>query len=156
MDKNKYMELAIDLAKDNVKKGFGGPFGAVIVKDGEVIAQAANSVTSTNDPTAHAEVNAIRQACKKLNTFNLSGCEIYASCEPCPMCLSAIYWARIDKVYVAATKKDAADAGFDDEFIYKELDLPETKRQLKTSELLMEEGQKPFIEWKQKADKITY
>ena len=156
MDKNKYMQLAIDLAKENVKKGFGGPFGAVIVKNGEVIAQAANSVTSTNDPTAHAEVNAIRQACKKLNTFNLSGCEIYASCEPCPMCLSAIYWARIDKVYVAATKKDAADAGFDDEFIYKELDLPETKRQLKTSELLMEEGQKPFIEWKQKADKITY
>ena len=156
MDKNKYMQLAIDLAKDNVKKGFGGPFGAVIVKDGEVIAQAANSVTSTNDPTAHAEVNAIRQACKKLNTFNLSGCEIYASCEPCPMCLSAIYWARIDKVYVAATKKDSADAGFDDEFIYKELDLPENKRQLRTSELLMEEGQKPFIEWKQKADKITY
>jgi len=156
MDKNKYMQLAIDLAKDNVKKGFGGPFGAVIVKNGEVIAQAANSVTSTNDPTAHAEVNAIRQACKKLNTFNLSGCEIYASCEPCPMCLSAIYWARIDKVYVAATKKDAADAGFDDEFIYKELDLPENKRQLRTSELLMEEGQKPFIEWKQKADKITY
>ena len=156
MDKNKYMQLAIDLAKDNVKKGFGGPFGAVIVKNGEVIAQAANSVTSTNDPTAHAEVNVIRQACKKLNTFNLSGCEIYASCEPCPMCLSAIYWARIDKVYVAATKKDAADAGFDDEFIYKELDLPENKRQLRTSELLMEEGQKPFIEWKQKADKITY
>lgn len=110
MDKNKYMQLAIDLAKENVKKGFGGPFGAVIVKNGEVIAQAANSVTSTNDPTAHAEVNAIRQACKKLNTFNLSGCEIYASCEPCPMCLSAIYWARIDKVYVAATKKDAAEA----------------------------------------------
>lgn len=156
MDKNKYMQLAIDLAKENVKKGFGGPFGAVIVKNGEVIAQAANSVTSTNDPTAHAEVNVIRQACKKLNTFNLSGCEIYASCEPCPMCLSAIYWARIDKVYVAATKKDAADAGFDDEFIYKELDLPENKRQLRTSELLMEEGQKPFIEWKQKADKITY
>ncbi len=156
MDKNKYMQLAIDLAKENVKKGFGGPFGAVIVKNGEVIAQAANSVTSTNDPTAHAEVNAIRQACKKLNTFNLSGCEIYASCEPCPMCLSAIYWARIDKVYVAATKKDAAEAGFDDEFIYKELDLPENKRQLRTSELLMEEGQKPFIEWKQKADKITY
>ena len=156
MDKNKYMQLAIDLAKENVKKGFGGPFGAVIVKNGEVIAQAANSVTSTNDPTAHAEVNVIRQACKKLNTFNLSGCEIYASCERCPMCLSAIYWARIDKVYVAATKKDAAEAGFDDEFIYKELDLPETKRQLKTSELLMEEGQKPFIEWKQKADKITY
>ncbi len=156
MDKNKYMQLAIDLAKENVRTDFGGPFGAVIVKDGEVIAQAANSVTSTNDPTAHAEVNAIRQACKKLNTFNLSGCEIYASCEPCPMCLSAIYWARIDKVYVAATKKDAADAGFDDEFIYKELDLPENKRQLRTSELLMEEGQKPFIEWKQKADKITY
>ena len=156
MDKNKYMQLAIDLAKENVKKGFGGPFGAVIVKNGEVIAQAANSVTSTNDPTAHAEVNAIRQACKKLNTFNLSGCEIYASCEPCPMCLSAIYWARIDKVYVAATKKDAAEAGFDDEFIYKKLDLPENKRQLRTSELLMEEGQKPFIEWKQKADKITY
>ena len=156
MDKNKYMQLAIDLAKENVKKGFGGPFGAVIVKNGEVIAQAANSVTSTNDPTAHAEVNVIRQACKKLNTFNLSGCEIYASCEPCPMCLSAIYWARIDKVYVAATKKDAAEAGFDDEFIYKELDLPENKRQLRTSELLMEEGQKPFIEWKQKADKITY
>jgi len=156
MDKNKYMQLAIDLAKENVKKGFGGPFGAVIVKNGEVIAQAANSVTSTNDPTAHAEVNVIRQACKKLNTFNLSGCEIYASCEPCPMCLSAIYWAHIDKVYVAATKKDAAEAGFDDEFIYKELDLPENKRQLRTSELLMEEGQKPFIEWKQKADKITY
>jgi tRNA(Arg) A34 adenosine deaminase TadA len=150
-----YMEQALSqaqraLTEDEV------PVGAVIVYNDQIIAKAYNQVERLKDPTAHAEVNAIRQACKKLNTFNLSGCEIYASCEPCPMCLSAIYWARIDKVYVAATKKDAADAGFDDEFIYKELDLPENKRQLRTSELLMEEGQKPFIEWKQKADKITY
>ena len=126
----KFMEEAIRLAKENVKNGTGGHFGAVIVKEGEIIAACGNSVTPDNDPTAHAEVNAIREACRKLKTHQLEGCEVYASCEPCPMCLGAIYWARPAKVYYASTKDDAAAAGFDDSFIYKEIALPEIKRSI--------------------------
>lgn len=123
-----FMQEAIRLAVENVKKGTGGPFGAVVVRDGKVIAACANTVTPDFDPTAHAEVNAIRMACKKLNTHQLTDCEIYCSCEPCPMCLGAIYWARPLKVYYASTKEDAAQAGFDDSFIYKEIMLPESDR----------------------------
>lgn len=118
---NSFMEQAIQLAVENVRSGRGGPFAAVVVKNGQVIATGSNRVTSTNDPTAHAEVTAIREACRALNTFQLTGCDLYTSCEPCPMCLGAIYWARPDRVYFAATASDAADAGFDDSFIYEEL-----------------------------------
>ena len=120
---NAFMKEAIRLATENVRAGRGGPFAAVVVKDGHIIASGTNSVTSTNDPTAHAEVTAIREACRALGTFQLSGCEIYTSCEPCPMCLGAIYWARPDRVFYAATASDAAAAGFDDSFIYEELKL---------------------------------
>lgn len=116
--KNEFMQLAIDIALESVRDLDGGPFGAVIIKDGEIIAKTSNSVTKTNDPTAHAEINAIRKACQELNTFDLSGCEIYSSCEPCPMCLSAIYWARIDRLYYAADRYDAKRIGFDDLYIY--------------------------------------
>ena len=118
-----FMREAIALSKQNVVKGLGGPFGAVIVKDGIIVAKSANKVTTTNDPTAHAEIATIRLACKKLNTFNLEGCVFYTSCEPCPMCLGAVYWARLDKMYYANTKQNAADIGFDDAFIYDEIDL---------------------------------
>src|ERR1700757_2669307 len=121
MSDKKFMQEAIELSVNNVKSGRGGPFGAVVVKDGRIIAVSANSVTSTNDPTAHAEVNAIREACRALGTFQLDGCEIYTSCEPCPMCLGAIYWARPDRVYFAATAGDAAATGFDYSFLYEEL-----------------------------------
>lgn len=124
-----YMVKAINLAKKSVEKG-GGPFGAVIVKDGIIVAQGSNCVTLNNDPTAHAEVTTIRKACKKLQTFDLSGCEIYTSCEPCPMCLSAIYWAHIDKIYYGCTKTDAKDIGFDDSFIYDQIDLKPEKRSI--------------------------
>lgn len=124
------MKEAIRLAVENVKNGKGGPFGAVVVKEGKIIAACANTVTPDLDPTAHAEVNAIREACRKLGTYQLHGCEVYASCEPCPMCLGAIYWARPDKVYYACTKKDAAVAGFDDSFIYQEIALPEAERSI--------------------------
>jgi len=140
MESTSFMQLAIDLAIENVKQGKGGPFGAVVVKEGKIVGKAANSVTSTNDPTAHAEVNAIRQACAHLKTFDLSGCELYASCEPCPMCLAAIYWARIDKVYVSATKHDAAEVGFDDAFIYEEFALPKENRKVLQVPLLVQEG----------------
>ena len=130
MYEKRFMEEAIRLAVENAKNGTGGPFGAVIVKDGKVIAACGNSVTPDNDPTAHAEVNAIREACRKLGVFQLEGCEVYASCEPCPMCLGAIYWARPAKVYYASTKEDAALAGFDDSFIYKEIALPEAGRSI--------------------------
>jgi guanine deaminase len=156
MDANLFMQLAIDLAVENVQSGKGGPFGAVVVKDGKIVGQAANSVTSTNDPTAHAEVNAIRQACARLQTFDLSGCELYASCEPCPMCLAAIYWARIDKVYVSATKHDAAEVGFDDAFIYEEFALPKEKRSVLQLPLMVQEGKAPFKAWVSKQDKIPY
>ena len=150
-----FMKLAIDLSIKNIEKG-GGPFGAVIVKDGEIIAASANSVTIDNDPTAHAEVNAIREACKKLKTFDLSGCDIYSSCEPCPMCLGAIYWARIDKLYFANTKNDADAIGFSDNFIYDEIAKPYSERNLKTENFMREEAIKAFEIWSRTENKIEY
>ena len=152
----KFMQSAIALSLANVREGRGGPFGAVIVKDGEIVASGTNSVTSTNDPTAHAEIVAIRDACRRLKTFDLDGCELYTSCEPCPMCLSAIYWARIRKVFYANTRKDAAKIAFDDDFIYREVALPIRKRQLVMKQLLRDEAQKAFTEWQRKTDKIPY
>jgi len=124
MDRNQFMRAAIALAEKNVADGTGGPFGAVIVRDGEIVAEGTNQVTSSNDPTAHAEVVAMRQACAKLGTFNLEGCEVYTSCEPCPMCLSAIYWARLDRIFYGNTKADAAEIDFDDAFLYLEIPKP--------------------------------
>ena len=156
MDNNdKFMRLAIEKSLQSIDNG-GGPFGAVVVKDGEVIAAASNSVTIDNDPTAHAEVNAIRLACKKLGTFDLSGCDIYASCEPCPMCLAAIYWARIDRLYYANTKADADKIGFSDKFIYDEFAKPESERLIKTVTLLRNEAVKAFEKWDNKTDKKEY
>jgi tRNA(Arg) A34 adenosine deaminase TadA len=151
-----FMQEAIDLAKKNMESGNGGPFGAIVVKDGKIIGKGSNKVTSDNDPTAHAEITAIRNACKNLNSFQLDGCEIYTSCEPCPMCLGAIYWARPVKVYYAATKDDAADAGFDDEFIYKELATSIDQRQIPMKQLLRDKAQLVFEGWKKKEDKIEY
>ena len=154
MDKE-FMRMAVELAVENVRNG-GGPFGAVIVKDNEVVATGVNRVTANNDPTAHAEVCAIRSACAKLGTFVLEGCKIYSSCEPCPMCLGAIYWAHIDRLYYGCNKLDAADAGFDDSFIYKELELDASQRRLKTDELLPEVAKAAFEAWKNKEDKVEY
>ena len=151
----KFMRLAIEKSLESVDNG-GGPFGAVVVKDGEVVAVASNSVTLANDPTAHAEVNAIRMACKKLGTFDLSGCEIYASCEPCPMCLASIYWARIGKLYYANTKVDADKIGFSDSFIYEEFAKPESERSIKVVKMLRNEAIKAFENWEKKGDKIDY
>jgi tRNA(Arg) A34 adenosine deaminase TadA len=156
MSDKEFMQEAIELSVNNVKSRKGGPFGAVVVKDGKIIARAANSVTLTNDPTAHAEVNAIREACRVLNTFQLTGCEIYTSCEPCPMCLGAIYWARPDRVFYANTKKDAAEINFDDDFIYQEIAKPLNERNMKFIQLSREEALVAFDEWKKKSDKIEY
>lgn len=150
-----FMREAIRLADESVKNG-GGPFGAVIVKDGEIIAGGSNSVTIDNDPTAHAEVNTIRQACRKLGTFDLSDCVIYTSCEPCPMCLGAIYWARIKRIYYGNTKKDAADIDFADDFIYRELELHKENRSVPLISLLRDEAIKTFKAWKQKEDRVEY
>ncbi|HOJ25044.1 MAG TPA: nucleoside deaminase [Bacteroidales bacterium] len=150
-----FLKLAIELAKENVKNG-GGPFGAVIVKDGQIIAKGTNRVTSHNDPTAHAEIVAIRQACEKLNDFQLNDCIIYSSCEPCPMCLGAIYWARPKKLVFAADKFDAANAGFDDSMIYDEIQLPYYDRHLETINLRIDESLQPFELWMSENDKITY
>ena len=149
------MKEAIKLSIENVEKG-GGPFGAVIVKDGEIIARGANRVTSSNDPTAHAEVTAIREAAKALNTFNLKGCEIYTSCEPCPMCLAAIYWARIDRIYFGNTKTDAKNIGFDDSFIYEEIEKPINKRSIQTTQLLRDEALQAFRKWDKLEGKVEY
>ena len=151
----KFMRKAITLASNNVEKG-GGPFAAVIVKIGKVIATGTNHVTKKNDPTAHAEVEAIRRATKKLGTFHLTGCEIYTSCEPCPMCLGAIYWAHLDKIYYGNTKTDAKNIGFDDSFIYDEIGLKPKERQIKTAQLLPEEAIKTFQAWEAKDDKTEY
>ena len=150
------MEKAIRLAAIGMQSNRGGPFGCVIVKNGEIIAEGTNQVTSAYDPTAHAEMVAIRNACKKLGDFQLTGCDIYTSCEPCPMCLGAIYWARPERVFYAASRRDAADAGFDDEFIYKELDKQPENRAIPMKSLLRKEAQKLFEEWKLKEDKIEY
>ena len=155
-EKEGFMREAIRLSIENMRAGNGGPFGAVVVKDGKIIARGFNQVTSSNDPTAHAEVVAIREACKVLNSFQLEDCEIYTSCEPCPMCLGAIYWARPSKMYYANTKKDAANIGFDDQFIYEELDLPLDKRQLSAEQLLQDEAIVAFKEWEEKTNKIEY
>lgn len=151
-----FLQLAIDTALDNIKSNNGGPFGAVIVKDGMLIAKSPNTVTTSNDPTAHAEINAIRLACKELKTFDLSGCEIYSSCEPCPMCLSAIYWARISKVYYAADRFDAKKAGFDDSFIYNEISLSEKERSIYMENAMHKEGQMPFELWQETENKTKY
>lgn len=151
-----FMREAIALSLLSVRSGIGGPFGAVVVKDGKIIATGNNQVLGTHDPTAHAEVVAIRNACQALNSFQLTGCEIYTSCEPCPMCLGAIYWARPDRVYYANTKLDAAEIGFDDHFIYEELGVTILERKLPMIQLLPEEAIVAFQEWAAKTDKIEY
>jgi len=150
------MREAIRRAVENVTSGQGGPFGAVVVKDGRVIAAGINLVTAMNDPTAHAEVNAIREACSALGTFQLTGCELYTSCEPCPMCLGAIYWARPDRVYFAATASDAAAAGFDDSFIYEELKVAHGQRKIPFEMMMRDAGNEPFREWMKKNDRARY
>jgi tRNA(Arg) A34 adenosine deaminase TadA len=155
-DHEAFMRMAIRLAEQNVKQAAGGPFGAVIVKDGKVVAQSANQVITLNDPTAHAEISAIRLACRQLGTYNLQGCTIYTSCEPCPMCLGAIYWARLDTIYYGNTKSDAAAIGFDDHFIYTELELPMAERSLKIRQLLHDEALKAFNLWHTSESKTDY
>lgn len=150
-----FMKRAIELACTSVENG-GGPFGAVIVKDGAIVAEGSNCVTLDNDPTAHAEVTTIRKACKVLNTFDLSGCVVYTSCEPCPMCLSAIYWARIDSIYYGCTKEDAKEIDFDDSFIYDEIALKPEKRSIPSAELLRSEALSSFRMWDEKEDKTEY
>jgi tRNA(Arg) A34 adenosine deaminase TadA len=152
----KFMRLAIELSEKNVLESLGGPFGAVIVKDGEIVAQSGNKVTSSNDPTAHAEVSAIRLACTALNTFDLSGCVVYTSCEPCPMCLSAIYWARISTIYYANTKTDAGNIGFDDKFIYDELEKPMELRSLPIKQMMRDEALQAFKLWEQSTMRTDY
>lgn len=151
-----FMREAIRLSVNNVEENKGGPFGAVVVKDGKIIARGANCVTAHNDPTAHAEVMAIREACKTLHTFQLTGCEIYASCEPCPMCLAAIYWARPDKLYYASTKEDAAAIDFDDHFIYEEIAKPVSERKIFTQQIMRDEALEAFEKWKTSVNKIEY
>lgn len=153
---NEFMKEAIQLSIENVTQGKGGPFGAVVVKDGKIIARGANSVTTNNDPTAHAEVMAIREACKILKTFQLTGCEIYTSCEPCPMCLGAIYWARPDKLFYANTKQDAAAIEFDDNFIYDEISKPIHERKLFTQQLMREKALEAFNKWSESQIKMEY
>ncbi len=155
-DHASFMELAIDTAIKGVLGNEGGPFGCIIVKDGQIIGKGNNQVTSTNDPTAHAEVIAIREACKALKSFQLDDCVVYASCEPCPMCLGAIYWARPKKVYYGCNKTDAAKIGFDDDFIYKELDLEPGKRTIPFEQINKETAMRAFRAWEEKEDKIEY
>lgn len=156
MYEKRFMEKAIRLAVENVEQGNGGPFGAVIVKEGQEITACINSVTPDNDPTAHAEVNAIREACRILGTYQLEGCDIYCSCEPCPMCLGAIYWARPSKVYYACTKEDAARAGFDDSFIYKEIALPEPQRSIPFLNEREAGAGEEFRLWTENPGKVEY
>lgn len=152
---NEYMKKAIELSIKSVQNG-GGPFGAVIVKDHKIVAEGSNCVTLNNDPTAHAEVTTIRKACQTLNTFDLSGCEIYTSCEPCPMCLSAIYWARIERIYFGCDKHDAKDIGFDDSFIYEQIELKPEKRSIPSNQILHKEALEAFKMWTEKDDKVEY
>jgi len=153
---NFFMARAIQLSIDNVRSGRGGPFGVVIVRNGAVIAEGTNQVTSRNDPTAHAEMVAIRDACAKLKTFELKDCDLYTSCEPCPMCLGAIYWARFARLYFANTHADAAQIGFDDSLIYSELQLPHAQRRIPTVQMMREEALAGFRAWTEKPDKIQY
>lgn len=156
MSKNEYLEEAVKMAVENVQSGNGGPFGALIVKDGQIIARGANYVTRDNDPTAHAEIVAIRNACRVLASFQLTGCEIYSSCEPCPMCLGAIYWARLDTLHFASDRYDAAGAGFDDSFIYEELAKPAETRQITTRQLTLPGSLAPFDLWRTLVDRQEY
>lgn len=155
-NKADHMRRAIALSREKMQANEGGPFGAVVVKDGEVIAEGWNCVTSSNDPTAHAEVVAIRRACEKLARFDLRGCEIYTSCEPCPMCLASIYWARLDRMYYANSRDDAAAIDFDDEFLYREVAMDIDKRSMPTDRLLEDEALEVFREWDKKPDKVRY
>jgi guanine deaminase len=154
--RNPFMARAIELAVENVRAGLGGPFAALVVKDRKIIAEGANCVTSANDPTAHAEIVAIRDACKKLGNFELKDCEIYTTCEPCPMCLGAIYWARPARVFFASTAADASQAGFDDSLIYQEIARPHSDRKIPMVSLMREESLQAFRAWKEKSDKISY
>ncbi|MSU23540.1 MAG: nucleoside deaminase [Opitutus sp.] len=156
MSQKKIMREALHLAEAGMRGGRGGPFGCVVVRRGEVIGRGHNRVTSTNDPTAHAEVVAIRDACANLETFQLDDCELYTSCEPCPMCLAAIYWARIPKVFYGNTRADAAAIGFDDDFIYGQIPLPPAQRTIAMQSLLRDEAQAAFSEWSKKSDKVKY
>jgi guanine deaminase len=153
---NPFMARAIQLAIENVRTGQGGPFGAVVVKESAIIAEGANRVTASNDPTAHAEVVAIRQACQKLGSFELKGCELYTSCEPCPMCLGAIYWTRLSRVYFGGFAADASRVGFDDSFIYREIAQPHSQRGIPMIQMMREEALAPFHAWEEKSNKITY
>lgn len=153
---NSFMARAIELSIENVRAGRGGPFAAVVVKDGKIVAEGTNRVTSTNDPTAHAEIVAIRAACQALNDFQLTGCEIYTTCEPCPMCMAAIYWARPAQVFFASTAADAARFGFDDAFIHEQLLLPPAERKIPMTQLMREEALAAFPVWQEKPDKISY
>jgi len=152
----KFMQEAVKAALKGMNNNEGGPFGCIVVKDGKIVGRGNNKVTSSNDPTAHAEVTAIRDACKNLKTFQLDGCEIYTSCEPCPMCLGAIYWARPDAVYYGSNQEDAANIGFDDEFIYKEIPLPYSERSIPFKQLGRDIALEPFQKWAEKEDKIEY
>ena len=152
---NQFIERVIELAVANVREG-GGPFAALIVRNGEAIAEGVNQVTTSNDPTAHAEIVAIREACRKLGSFQLTGCDVYASCEPCPMCLGALYWARPARVFFAAGKSDAASAGFDDAFVYRQLALPLEARSLPTARIETPAAQAPFEAWRDKVDRTEY
>lgn len=154
--KKNFMQAAIRLSIQMMRRGKGGPFGAVVVRGNKIVGRGSNQVTSSNDPTAHAEVVAIRDACRRLGTFQLDDCELYTSCEPCPMCLSAMYWSRLKKVYYANTRKDAADIDFDDDFIYTEVARPIADRKLVMRQLMRKEALVVFKEWKAKADKISY
>lgn len=153
---NPFMARAVQLSIDNVRSGRGGPFGAVVVRDGKIIAEGVNQVTSANDPTAHAEVLAIRQACANLGVFHLENCELYTSCEPCPMCLGAIYWAHLSRIYFANTAADAAEIGFDDSTLYSELKRSHSQRRIPTLQIMREEALAGFRAWAAKADKIRY
>jgi len=150
------MREAIRLSIQMMRRGKGGPFGAVVVRRGRIVGRGSNQVTSGNDPTAHAEIVAIRAACQRLKTFQLDDCDLYTSCEPCPMCLSAIYWARLRQVFYGNTRRDAAKINFDDDFIYREVALPIRKRTLKMKQPLHDEALAAFAEWQQKADKVLY
>lgn len=152
----KFMREAIRLSLQQIRRGQGGPFGAVVVRDDKVVGRGCNKVTSTNDPTAHAEIVAIRAACKRLKTFRLDDCDLYTSCEPCPMCLSAIYWARLGRVFYGNTRKDAAKIDFDDDLIYREVALPIPRRRLRMRQLLRAEALAAFAEWERKQDKVAY
>ena len=151
-----FMQEAIQLAYEGMRNGEGGPFGAIVVKNGEIIGKGNNKVAVTNDPTAHAEVVAIREACRHLNHFQLEDCTLYTSCEPCPMCLGAIYWARPKQVFFACTREDAANIGFDDHFIYEEMEMPLQERKIPAVQLLREEALKAFAEWQGMEDKFVY